>query len=89
MGTNSTKAWKIQVEPETVARLQAISDDLGGSLSANEIAATAVFEMSRIPPAALWVVLGSVRYYAEHPEQIIAPPVKRKALKGPPLEISR
>lgn len=89
MGTNSTKAWKIQVAPETVARLQSISDALGGSLSANEIAATAVFEVSRIPPAALWVVLGSVRYYAEHSEQIVAPPVRRLALKSPGLEISR
>lgn len=89
MGTASTKAWKIQVAPETVARLQGISDSLGGSLSANEIAATAVFEVSRIPAAALWVVLGSVRYYADHPEEIAPQPGRRLALKSGAGQIAR
>lgn len=82
MGT-ANKPWKIYVAGETVDRLQKMSDALGRSLSANEIAASAVFEISRIPPESLWLVLGVIRQYSEPAAQLPRAPVRRKALVAP------
>lgn len=82
MGT-ANKPWKLYVAPETVDRLQKMSDALGRSLSANEIAASAIFEVSRIPPESLWLVLGVIRQYSEPAPQLPRAPVRRKALSAP------
>lgn len=69
MGTERKKPWKLQVGEETIQRLETVSEDLGRALSANEIAAAAVFEISRVPARNLWTVLGVIRQYAS-PETV-------------------
>ena len=71
MGTESNRQWKLRVDADSINRLQIMSDALGASLSANEIAAAAVFEISRIAPENLWTVLGGIRQYAK-PELIVS-----------------
>lgn len=87
MGTESNRQWKLRVDADSINRLQIMSDALGSSLSANEIAAAAVFEVSRIAPEHLWTVLGGIRQYAK-PELIVSAqsqkrlkPVKKNAVK--------
>lgn len=58
-------SWKIQVSEETVTKLQTIADSIGGSVTANGVAAMAAFEIAQVRPADLWMALGAVRAFAE------------------------
>jgi hypothetical protein len=64
---STSKSWKIQASLDTIARLEKMAADLGGSMTANGIAAMIVFEVAKIPACELWQALGVMRQLGEKP----------------------